>query len=253
MQERSVACGRPRSVGHGMMQTQYLDVAPELAAQGLSTAVVVGTGIHNASISPELIAYRRKKAAEIAAFWRGRTEAESPELAAYTALHRRFGVTDQVASPQKLIAFIRRNRDVTGTGAVTDCYNLVSARTLVSIGAHDLDRLALPVSLRICGETERFTPLDGSAARTCAGEYGYVDAENRIVCRLDVLQGRETAVDEHSTRVVFFLQGNPAIAGAELLRAAWYLAELLETFCRARAELVAFSAAKPGAVEGRSC
>lgn len=226
------------------MPAEYLDVDPELAAKGLATAVVVGSGIQNRQTSPELIAYRRQAAAELAAAWRGRSISDHPAIAGFHELHQQFGVSDEPASPEKLISYVRRHRDLTGSGAVVDCYNLVSASTLVSIGAHDLDRLSLPVSLRICRAEDRFTPLDGSAARPCTGEYGYVDPHGRVICRLDVLQGAETTVDEGSNRVAFFLQGNQCLGSDDLLRAAWYLVELLERFCQADAELVAFHAAE---------
>lgn len=226
------------------MYSELLRVDPDLSRLGVSTAVVVARGVDNATTSRELIAYRRQVAKELAAIWRGESITDDPRIRAYRSLHRRFGATSEPASPEKLLSFVRRNHDLTGTGAVIDCYNLASIRTLVSVGAHDLANLEPPVTLRVCAEEDRFRPLDGAPPRSCAGEYGYVDAKNRIVCRLDVLQGAETAVHHESKDVAFFLQGNAALADTDLLRGAWYLVELLECFCGGDASLVGFDSAR---------
>ncbi len=245
-----------RAIGLGLgaatpMFSEYLKVDPDLVQLGFSTAVVIAQGVDNTSMTPELISYRRQATEELAASWRGQSISDHPSIAAYHALHEQFGVNSLPASPEKLISFIRRHRDLTGTGAVIDCYNLASARSLLSIGAHDLAKLQIPVTLRVCTDEDRFSPLDGSPSHSCHGEYGYVDRKGRVICRLDVLQGQETAVDPSSTEIVFFLQGNADIPDTELLRGAWYLVELIERFCGGSAQLVALHSAKEESVAPR--
>jgi len=62
-------------------------------------------------------------------------------------------------------------------------------------GAHDLDKFAPPATLRLLTGQESFTPLGSDKAVSIVpGEYGYVDAHDRVLCRLDVLQAEFSKV-----------------------------------------------------------
>ena len=218
-----------------------LHVEPELLVQhGLAASALVAHGLDNSRIPPELVAYRQRAGQRLAGFWKNRSVSSHPVLAGYHRLHEQFGATEEVPAPEKLLTYVRRHRDFTSSSALVDCYNIVSARTLLSIGAHDRARLALPVTLRRCGPDDVFVPLGGGEEQRCPGEYGYVDARGRIICRLDVLQCEPTRTDRASRDVVFFLQGNGLLSAGELLRGTWLLAEMIETFCGGRTELAAF-------------
>lgn len=217
-----------------------LEVTPELLDLGLGTAVLVARGLDNGRNPPELIAYRRQLARELAAYWKNRSITAHPAIREYHRVHARFGADDEPASPERLITFVRRRRDLTGANAVVDCYNLVSARTLLSIGAHDLEKLRTPITLRRLEDGDRFRPLGESDARTCDGEYGYVDPAGRVICRMETLQCDETKVEPHSKDVVFFLQANAALTSTDLLHGTWLLAEMVEELLGGRCELAGF-------------
>src|ERR1051326_7161445 len=165
-----------------------LEVAPEIRDMGLPTAALVARGIDNTKTIPELLAYRRAGGRRLAAYWRNRSISAPPAIREYHRVHEVFGVSGEAPAPEKLVLFVRRNRDFTSAGAVVDCYNIVSARTLLSLGAHDLDRLDLPITLRRITESDVFQPLGTGDSRHLAGEFGYVDVHDRVICRLDVLQ-----------------------------------------------------------------
>src|SRR5262249_49285917 len=140
----------------------------------------------------------------------------------------------------------RRHRDLNPIGPVVDCYNLVSARTLLSLGGHDLDRLATPVTLRRCTADDVFVPLGKTEEARLSGEYGYVDPHGRVICRLEVLQGDYSKATRESRNVLFILQGNRCLPAPVLLKGTWLLAEMIEKFCGGRVELVDFHDAGPG-------
>ncbi len=225
-----------------MSLSEVLDVSRELLAQGLSASALVVRGVDNSRISPELLAYRRQVAQQLGAYWKNRSISAHPVISEYHRAHLEFGVEREVPSPEKLITYVRRNRDFTSAGAVVDCYNIVSAKTLLSIGAHQLDRLALPISFRRCVESDVFVPLgEPGQRRDVAGEYGYVDRADQVICRLEVLQGHGSKVDVDSTDIVLLLQANSAHGSGDLLAGTWLLAEMIERFCGGNAELVAFT------------
>lgn len=217
-----------------------LEVSPELLELGLSTSVVVARGVDNSRTPPELMAYRREVGRQLGAFWKNRSLSTHPALREYERVHRLFGVADERAAPEKLLQYVRRHQDFTATGAVVDCYNIVSAKTLLSIGAHDLAKLKTPVTLRRVEPSDVFIPLEETAPRSCAGEYAYVDPEGGIICRMEVLQGDYSKVDARSRDVVFFLQGNAELGPADVLAGSWLLIEMIETFCGGSAELAGF-------------
>lgn len=230
-----------------MSSNPILEVSPELLAEGLGTAVLLARGIDNTRTPPELIAYRRQYGRQLAAYWKNRSVTTHPAIREYHELHERFGVAGEPASPEKLLTFVRRKRDLTGANAVVDCYNLVSARLLLSIGAHDLGKLRTPITLRRLRERDRFLPLGETESRIHPGEYGYVDPGGRVICRMEVLQCDETKVESTSRDVVFFLQSNGALTSTDLLHGTWLLAEMVERFLGGRCELAGFES--PKAVE----
>ena len=91
---------------------------------------------------------------------------------------------------------------------LVDTYNLVSLQSRFSLGAHDLERLTLPVSLQIFAEDQPFIPLGADQSETVqAGEFGYVDASEQIICRLDVRQAEFSKVTGDTTDAILIIEG----------------------------------------------
>ncbi|MGH8475902.1 MAG: phenylalanine--tRNA ligase beta subunit-related protein [Methylococcales bacterium] len=217
-----------------------LNVTADLLELGLAASAVVVRGLDNTRISPELIAYRRHAAKRLATHWKNRSISAHSAIREYHHVHASFGVEDEAPAPEKLILYVRRNRDFTSSGALVDCYNIVSAKTLLSIGAHDLAKLKTPVSLRRCTDADLFVPLGQSEAQRVSGEYAYVDPDQRVICRLDVLQCEHSKTTRDSRDVIFFLQGNACLSSSVLLKGTWYLIEMIERFTGGIAEIVDF-------------
>jgi DNA/RNA-binding domain of Phe-tRNA-synthetase-like protein len=223
-----------------------LNVSPDLLSLGLSTAVVVARGVTSSPTPSGLADYRRTVGKRLSAYWKNRSLSSDPVLREYERVHSVFAVSGEPSAPEKLLRYVRRHQDFTAAGTVVDCYNLVSAKTLLSIGAHDLAKLKVPITLRPVVATDVFVPLGEKEPKSCTGEYAYVDPDGRIICRMEVLQADFTKVEATSRDIVFFLQGNREIPTQDLLAGAWLLAELTERFCGGVAELVSFQESKPG-------
>jgi DNA/RNA-binding domain of Phe-tRNA-synthetase-like protein len=224
-----------------------LEVAPKLLELGLSAAALIARNVDNARTTPVLITYRRAAARKLAAYWKNRSISAHPIIREYHGLHQQFGAIDEPPAPERLITYVRRNRDFTASGAVVDCYNIVSARTLLSIGAHDLAKLALPITLRTTTPQDIFLPLGETEIKTLPEEYAYVDSRGAVICRLDVLQCEHTKTARDSHDIAFFLQGNQSLPATVLLKGAWLLSEMVTTFCGGTVELVNFFDAESAA------
>ncbi len=144
-------------------------------------------------------------------------------------------------SVERLLTFALKRGDLPAINSLVDAYNLVSLRSGLSLGAHDLDRIALPVTLRLLSGTEAFVPLGSSEpAVVTAGEFGYVDGQKRLLCRLDVVQADFSKVTETTRNVLLIVEGT-ARHPAELLRrtAEEVIAEVTR-YCGGTAEVAAW-------------
>jgi DNA/RNA-binding domain of Phe-tRNA-synthetase-like protein len=111
-------------------------------------------------------------------------------------------------SVERLLTFALKKGDLPAINNLVDAYNLVSLRTGLSLGAHDLDRITLPVTLRLLTGSEAFVPLGSSEpAPVNAGEFGYVDGQKRLLCRLDVMQAEFSKVTETTKNVLLIVEG----------------------------------------------
>ena len=128
-----------------------------------------------------------------------------------TVLHnifRAIGVNPKRMQPsnQRLLELACKRGVLPPINALVDTYNLISIRTRASIGAHDLDRLSLPVSLTMTTGSESFVPLGTmDELPVPAGEFAYVDAANRMICRLDVRQADFSKVTGASRNILLII------------------------------------------------
>jgi DNA/RNA-binding domain of Phe-tRNA-synthetase-like protein len=166
-----------------------------------------------------------------------------PLVAGFHAVSRQVGVhpkTDR-CSLEKLLTYAFKRGDLPAINNLVDTYNLVSIRTSCSLGAHDLDKIALPVSLRLLNGSESFTPLGSDQPMaTRAGEFGYVDAANRLLCRLDVLQADFSKVTEATVNALVIVEGT-SMHSSHLMRQAFAdLTGLVTRYCGGTGEVIAW-------------
>ncbi|HEY7313897.1 MAG TPA: phenylalanine--tRNA ligase beta subunit-related protein [Gemmataceae bacterium] len=164
------------------------------------------------------------------------------EVAAFQALHRCLGVNPrkEQSSVERLLLLALKRGEVPAINSLVDAYNLVSLRRRCSLGAHDLDAIAPPVSLRLLTGRETFTPLGASAsAIVVPGEYGYVDAADRLLCRLDVRQADFSKVTETTRNVLLIVEGTAEHDPEALRRAVEEVMETVMRYCGGTAEVVA--------------
>jgi DNA/RNA-binding domain of Phe-tRNA-synthetase-like protein len=212
-------------------------VAEECVQLGLRAGSVVFRDVHIAPAPPEL---RAQIAAAIQAV-RGQFASAAairscPEVAAFQQLHGRVGVhpRKEQSSLERLLQLALKRGELPAINNLVDAYNLVSLRCRCSLGAHDLDTLALPVSLRLLTGQESFTPLgETTPATVTPGEYGYVDAANRLLCRLDVRQADFSKVTANTHNVLLIVEATAEHDPEMLRRTFAEVIELVTRYCGA--------------------
>lgn len=222
-------------------------VADDCIKLGLRAGAVVFRNLHIAESPPAL---RASIAREVEAI-RGRFDSAAAvriavETLGFPDVLRKVGVNPRREQPsvERLLTFALKRGDLPRVNSLVDAYNLVSVRSLCSMGAHDLDRFTAPATLRLLTGDESFAPLGSSKpAAITPGEFGYVAADNRVLCRLDLLQADFSKVTAATVNALLIVEGTAAHTPNVFQRAFTDAVELVTCYCGGTAEVIAF----PGA------
>jgi len=166
-----------------------------------------------------------------------------PEVVAFADLLRKVGVNPRREQPsvERLLNYALKRGDLPTINSLVDSYNLVSVRSLCSLGAHDLDKIDMPVSLGLLTGTETFIPLGSDKPMSItAGEYGYMDAAQRVLCRLDVLQAELSKVTTATRNALLIVEGTASHPAAQLRHVMEDVMALVSRHCGGTAEVAAW-------------
>lgn len=137
-----------------------------------------------------------------------------------------------VAAPENLLRLLLKDRQSPMINLLVDIYNLVSVRTRLALGAHDLAKVTGDIQLRLTDGSENFWPIGAPGPKPVRpGEYCYVDAANDVICRLEVRQVEKTKVTLNTAACFYIVQGNAATPPEYLRSAAEELLMLTKRFC----------------------
>jgi DNA/RNA-binding domain of Phe-tRNA-synthetase-like protein len=219
-------------------------VAEECVRLGLRAGAIVFRGVHVGPAGPALRAEIARAVQTVQARFTNPAEIRAlPEVAAFQELLRQVGVNPRKEQPsvERLLMSALKRGDLPAINNLVDAYNLVSLRSLCSLGAHDLDRIACPVTLCLLTGDESFTPLgrDTPTAVT-RGEYGYVDALDHVLCRLDLLQAEFSKVTAGTVNALLIVEGTPVHTALVFQRAVNEVIELVTSHCGGTAEVLVY-------------
>jgi DNA/RNA-binding domain of Phe-tRNA-synthetase-like protein len=209
---------------------------------GLRVAVLVLRGVAIGGSGPSL----RQRIAEAAAEVRRRFTdiaaiRDAPEVRAFTRIYESVGANPRRQTPscQRLLESIWKRGDLPRINSLVDAYNLVSVESRLSLGAHDLGRVELPVHLRIVDGDEPFTPLGASRSGAVkSGEFAYVDARGRVICRLDHVQAEFSKVTERTSDALVIVEGTCVHTPDAFTAASHSLVELARQECGGSADVI---------------
>ncbi len=158
----------------------------------------------------------------------------SPILKECESFYRPFNIENAYPPATHLLKLVQKSGRIPNINRAVDCYNIVSATTLLSIGAHSLDAIKGDLRFATCTGDERYTPLGQTELeKVNAGEYACMD-EEKIICRMDLKQCDETKVDKNVKEFVVYVQGNKETSEDYVFGGLKKVCENLENFCQAQ-------------------
>lgn len=217
-------------------------VSDDCLQLGLRAGAIAFRNVRIGEASPELRAEIAAGVAEVRARYADAAAVRSSaEVVAYHDILRKVGVNPRKLqnSVDRLLNYALKRGDLPAINSLVDAYNLVSIRTACSLGAHDLDLIASPASLRLLTGQEAFTPLGSDTLQTViAGEFGYVDDRDRLLCRLDVLQAEFSKVTPASTNVLLIVEATAQHAPSRVRDAFDQVIDIVTRHCGGTAAIV---------------
>ena len=134
-------------------------------------------------------------------------------------------------SVRNLIQLVEEKRQLPQINTAVDCYNIVSLKHAVVVGAHDVDKLKGDVRFAITQGTEAYTPLGSNEnIGVQKGEFGVLD-EKQVLCRLDEKQCEETKIDATTKHIILYVQGNRKTSEEKIRQALKEICELVVRYC----------------------
>lgn len=158
-------------------------------------------------------------------------ELQSPIIAEYKRLQKEAGIQEPVAPAEYLLKLIKKSGMLPNINRVVDCYNIASAETLLSMGAHDLSKIKGNLQIKTTDGKELYTPLFKNELEMVApGEYATMD-EEKIICRLDLKQCDETKCGQETTEFLVYAQGNAETSEEYVLQGLQKVCDNIKEFC----------------------
>ena len=174
--------------------------------------------------------------------------AEIPELRVWRAAYKAFGVkkTSYRSSVERLLKQVQQGRGLPRVNALVDCYNAVSARHRLPVGADDLDKVRGGLAFRHARDGDDFYALDADPPVNDppkAGEVVYADGEKLLCRRWNWYQDGRSATSPATRRAVLTVQwlgGDTRLEPAVEELCAW-----LQEHCAARTAWAIAESATP--------
>lgn len=158
-----------------------------------------------------------------------------PEISGWRETYARMAVKPSKyhSSIEALLRRVKKGQDITTGLPVVDFYNLVSIVQKAPIGAYDAAKFAIPeLTMRMAKpETDRFTPLGGSADAFPLNPSLVVYASGaEVLCwGFNTRDSKSVCVDENSSDVLFFSENAGENMNPTAETTMGFLAETLNT------------------------
>lgn len=223
------------------MKNISFKVTDEVLNLGVKIVTAQISDVTNTDLNPDFEVYKNSELDKLKVEWEGKKYKEDPVLEGFRKLHTKVGRSnrDYVASPEGLRwLFLERGR-FPHINTIVDIYNLVSIKTGLALGAHDLDNVEGNITLRLTTGNEGFVPLGKTEkSPVFPGEYGYVDDGNNIICRMEVLQVEPTKVKTDTKDIFLIIQGNEDTSGEYVQNVAEEVCSLINKYCGGEVKLL---------------
>ncbi|MBI2041311.1 MAG: hypothetical protein HYT16_04380 [DPANN group archaeon] len=204
-----------------------LIITPQVKELGISVCMALVKGANISNRSKPLDKLKKDVADKL----QTKSTINNKILNGYKELYSKISAVSYAPPAEHLINLAKKNGQLPNINTIVDCYNLVSAETFLSIGAHDIAHIKGDVIFKITDGSERYTPLgDIIPVKISAGEYACVDGE-KILCRMDVKQCNEKKKKKRTTEFIVYVQGNKNTTHDYLHEALEKVCKTIKLFC----------------------
>jgi DNA/RNA-binding domain of Phe-tRNA-synthetase-like protein len=216
------------------MRDLKFEVKKEVLDLGVKIITARIVGVQNTDSNEDFEIYKNVELEKVKQEWVGKKYKDDPVLEGFRDLHTKAGRSnrDYVASPEGLRWLLLERGRFPHVNTLVDIYNLISLKTGLALGAHDVDKVNGNITLRLTKGDERFVPLGKTEPQSIfGGEYGYCDDGNNVICRLEVLQVDTTKVTNESKDIFMIIQGNANTEVEFVKKAAEEVCQLITKYC----------------------
>lgn len=159
-----------------------------------------------------------------------KTKVNEKIIKAYENIYDKAGVKAECPL-RRLIGFVEKSGAVPTINTVVDSYNVVSAKYNLTVGCHDINKLEGNAKFVILKGGEKFKPM-GSKEEISLDKKEYACADDkRVICRLDIKQCDETKIDENTSNIFLYVQGNEEVSLDVLKKALKEICDNIVMFC----------------------
>lgn len=216
-------------------------ISKEVSELGIHVAGVVISDCDNTTPFFQWEEYKEKAIVELLTFYQNYDYQHDPILEGFYQLHEKVHVKRRknLPAPENLIRLLLKHQYLFHVNPIVDCYNIISLRSKLALGAHDIDSINGDVTLRFTNGDEYFLPLGQKEPKKVAsGEYSYIDDSNEIICRLEIRQVEKTKVTERSKNIFFIVQGNENTSIDYVKQTAEDLITLITNFFGGKGQII---------------
>lgn len=209
-------------------------LSPDLEALGLPVACFIMTGVTNRENDKGFDMVLEQVLVEVKDCYSSADYKADAVLTGFRELHKRAecGNNRTIAAPENLLRLFLKTGRFPRINLLVDLYNLISVKTRLALGAHDVKKITGNVHLRMTTGNEVFQALGDEEVKVWkAGEYAYIDDSDNILCRLEIRQGQKSQVTLDTSECLYIVQGNPATSPEYVWKAAEELIGLVKDFC----------------------
>lgn len=212
-------------------------VSDDILKLGVKVLIAQIVGGVNSKSNREFEVYLKDELEDVKKIWQGKDLKNDPVLQGFRDLHNKVGKSNRKypASPEALLGLFLETGRFPRINTLVDIYNLVSIKTRLALGAHDISGIEGNVTLRLTDGSETFIPLGSNQIMPIsAGEYCYVDDGNNVICRLEVLQVEQTKITLNSKNVFLIIQGNANTTNGYIEAGAKQVLDLIRKYCNGK-------------------
>lgn len=210
-------------------------ISQDVRNLGVKGVYLIITGVKNRDTDKAFVVYKQLELKRLLAEYGSEEFVDAdPILLGFRELHTKVGRSNRrfASSPEVLMNRFLRIHQLPHINLLVDIYNLVSLKTRLALGAHDISKIDGNVTLRLTSGKEKYVPLGAKSPEIILpGEYGYIDDSNEVICRMEVLQCEKTKIDINSTDCFFIIQGNKNTPSEYLKSAVAELVNLVKKYC----------------------